>query len=130
MARFSQKIRLVTTKENFDNCLNVIEYFKVINKVITTEKDKKQIGIINKVAKKFTDFEWFSVEQDRNQGLYNRNYGYTHRIFKNYNHEDKTNTFTAETKIIELIDNTLPLKASIYHLPECIRLNLVRTNNL
>ena len=87
LARFSQKIRLVTTKENFDNCMNVIEHFKVINKVITTEKDKKQIGIINKIAKKFTDFEWFSFEQDKNQGVVMRNFVGTHRIFKNYDFE-------------------------------------------
>ena len=91
--------------------MNVIEHFKVINKVITTEKDKKQIGIINKIAKKFTDFEWFSFEQDKNQGVVMRNFVGTHRIFKNYDFEGQNYDFTTTTKILELIDEKFPLKA-------------------
>ena len=49
-SEFTNKIRMVTTKENFDNCQNVIEFLKVINKMITTERDKKQLCIQNETT--------------------------------------------------------------------------------
>ena len=50
LARFSKKIRLITTKENFENCQNMIEHLKVINKFIPRFNDRKQICVINETS--------------------------------------------------------------------------------
>jgi hypothetical protein len=45
--KFSRNIRLKITNENFEKCIDVIDYIRNINKTIIEEKDLKLIYIIN-----------------------------------------------------------------------------------
>ena len=47
---FSNNIRLKTTNENFENCINVINYIKVINN-FEEEKNQKMIYLINEAER-------------------------------------------------------------------------------
>ena len=57
-------------------------------------------------------------------------FGNVHEIFKNYDESEAIEEFVVTTKILELIDETLPSTAKVGKLPECLRLNLVRPKNL
>ena len=67
LIKFSNNIRLKTTNENFENCINVINYIKIINKMSVEEKDEKLIHLIN-IAERDLPFdgEIYSLEFDKN----------------------------------------------------------------
>jgi hypothetical protein len=62
MAKFTRKIRVVSTSENFENCLNVIEYFKVIDKMTPENKNKKLFHLLNESDKLYMALDIFSLQ--------------------------------------------------------------------
>ena len=68
LMKFSNNIRLKTTKENFENCINVINHIKIINKMTAEEKDKKLIHLINVAERElpFRSYQIYSLELDKN----------------------------------------------------------------
>ena len=53
MTKFSNNIQLKTTNLNFEKCLDVIEHFFVLNKIIVDQNLKKLIFIKNEAERDF-----------------------------------------------------------------------------
>ena len=66
LMKFSNNIRLKTTNQNFEKCLDVINYIRVLNKMTIEQKDKKLFHIIHEAERDFPfqTSEFYSLEHD------------------------------------------------------------------
>jgi len=69
LSKFSNNIRFKSTNENFEKCIDVINHFRILNKMVAEKKNRKLIYIINCGEKDFpfSSDEIYSIDQSETE---------------------------------------------------------------